>query len=486
MSTPYDKIAYPAHSHPQAHPDRLAAMATIFGAQPPSIQTARVLELGCGDGLDLIAIAYAWPNMTCVGVDLSSQAIGRGKQIASELKLDNVELLAGDLRNVVPPQQFDYIIVHGLYSWVPTKVADAALALCAQLLSKSGLCYLSYDVYPGAHLKLIAREFMRLEREISARQALQSLEACASNEHWRRIYAHERERISKIADAALAHDDLGEHCRPVLFSEFADHAGRHGLRFVCEADPVDAFPATLSPKAHALIQQMSASDRIRAEQVSDFVRGRRFRQSILCRASIEVDQVINASHLSQLYFAAQLTFEPSTGGATIFKGPGLASVTVAHPSAVAALKSLAQAWPAAVRFDELRQRAAHSVNVADDENHARALAETLTRAAGARLVEIFAEHPRAATTLPARPEASALARVQSTRTDFVTSLTGRNVNLKGDAARLLLQLLNGTLTIPEIAAELRRRLNQPNLSEADINARIRELIDLRLIVPPTQ
>src|SRR6185503_2004105 len=163
----------------------------------------RVLELGCGDGLDLIAIAYEWPSTTCIGVDLSGKAVARGQQLAHELNLQNVELIEGDLQNINSSGPFDYIIAHGLYSWVTAKAADAALAQSARLLGESGFCYFSYDVYPGAHLKLIAREFMRLGNGVSARDALQALEANASNEHWRRIYAHERERISKIADAAL-------------------------------------------------------------------------------------------------------------------------------------------------------------------------------------------------------------------------------------------------------------------------------------------
>jgi SAM-dependent methyltransferase len=495
MSTRYDQIAYPAHSHPQAHPDRLAAMATLFGAPAPPIASARVLELGCGDGLDLIAIAYAWPNTTCVGVDLSRKSIERGQELVNELKLSNIELIAGDFREFEHKGSFDYIIAHGLYSWVPHEIADAALALAARMLSEQGLAYFSYDVYPGAHLKLIAREFMRLgigfekpplESATLARQALQALEACASHEHWRRIYANERERISKIADAGLIHDDLGEQCRAVTFVEFVEHAKSRGLHFVCEADPVDAFPANLTPQASALIQRLSGSERIRAEQVGDFVRGRRFRQSILSRAPVKIESPINANHLSTLHFAAHLKCEPSSGSAMVFRGPGSASATVDHPSAVGALKALASIWPAAMRFDELRRRAAQSAKLADDEQHAAAIAQTLTRAAGARLVEIYAEHPRAATTLSDQPAASALARIQSTRGDMVTSLTGRTVNLKGDAARLLLQLLDGMRGIPEITAEMSRRLNQPKLSAADLEARIRELIDLRLILPPTR
>src|SRR5262245_57090920 len=139
MPTAYDELAYPAYSHPQCHPNRLATIASLMGVPAAPIDHCRVLELGCGDGLDSIAIAYAWPKSHCVGIDLSTDAIARGTSLVDRLQLKNVHLHARDLTEAGEDLgRFDYILAHGLYSWVAPPVRDAALALCARLLSDSG------------------------------------------------------------------------------------------------------------------------------------------------------------------------------------------------------------------------------------------------------------------------------------------------------------------------------------------------------------
>jgi hypothetical protein len=52
-TNPYDEVPYPDKPVPKSHPDRLAAVATLFGMQPPAIDHCRVLELGCASGRNL-------------------------------------------------------------------------------------------------------------------------------------------------------------------------------------------------------------------------------------------------------------------------------------------------------------------------------------------------------------------------------------------------------------------------------------------------
>ena len=85
-STAYDAVAYPSRCCPQAHPDRLATLATLFGMAPAPVERCRVLELGCGDGRNLLALAFALPGSTFVGVDLAPSAVARAKDEA-----DNVD-----------------------------------------------------------------------------------------------------------------------------------------------------------------------------------------------------------------------------------------------------------------------------------------------------------------------------------------------------------------------------------------------------------
>src|SRR5262249_19753350 len=112
----YDTVLYPGYAMAQAHPDRLAALATLFGMRPADVSRCRVLELGCGDGLHLIAVALGLPEAECVGIDLATAGLRKGQAIIRELGLTNVTLRHMDLREVGQELgQFDFIIAHGIY-----------------------------------------------------------------------------------------------------------------------------------------------------------------------------------------------------------------------------------------------------------------------------------------------------------------------------------------------------------------------------------
>src|SRR5258708_26892960 len=123
MTTPYDEIPYPGQPFSQTHPDRMATLAILHGLTPPAVERARVLELGCGDGANLIPMALALPQGKFVGIDLSGRAIAAGQDIASQLELGNISLRQLNMMEIGRDfGEFDYIIAHGLYAWVPEVV----------------------------------------------------------------------------------------------------------------------------------------------------------------------------------------------------------------------------------------------------------------------------------------------------------------------------------------------------------------------------
>src|SRR5689334_14840078 len=99
MSAPnvYDAVAYPGFAHAQTHPDRLFTIAALFGLTSAPPERCRVLEVGCGDGRNLIAMASTLPQSTFVGFDLAAQPIAAGKELAERLRLNNVALTQQDL-----------------------------------------------------------------------------------------------------------------------------------------------------------------------------------------------------------------------------------------------------------------------------------------------------------------------------------------------------------------------------------------------------
>src|ERR1044072_777143 len=120
----YDQVRYSNFPYAQTHPDRLATVAILHGLEPPDPFRARVLEIGCGAGGNLMAMAAATPGISAVGVDLASAPLEGGRAIAADVGVGNVELRQGDVRELTDGSlgAFDYIVAHGVYGWIP---ADA-------------------------------------------------------------------------------------------------------------------------------------------------------------------------------------------------------------------------------------------------------------------------------------------------------------------------------------------------------------------------
>src|SRR5262245_60447416 len=246
-STAYDAVPYASKAFAQTHPDRLATLATLFGLSPAPAGRCRVLEVGCGDGGNLLPLAFALPGSTFVGVDLAGRAIAQAADEARALGLANVELHCADLMEWTPPAgPFDHVIAHGFFSWVPEVVRLRLLELCRERLAPHGVAFVSYNALPGCHVRAMLREMMLHHvRHVSepalkisqAKALLRLLVAGQAGEEYAALLRKEAQRLlDGKSDHALFHDDLGEINRPFYFHEFAALAARHGLQYLAEAD----------------------------------------------------------------------------------------------------------------------------------------------------------------------------------------------------------------------------------------------------------
>ena len=163
MTTPYDRVAYPSSVFVQTHPERLAVLMRLAGLTPADPSRSRILEIGGGDCLNLLSFAAMWPQCEAHGFDLSEVAIARGVRFAQGAELENVALVVEDIMEAhhrYPARAFDYVILHGVYAWVPDEVRDACMALIAHVLSDNGVAMISYNAMPGGHIRLIMREML--------------------------------------------------------------------------------------------------------------------------------------------------------------------------------------------------------------------------------------------------------------------------------------------------------------------------------------
>src|SRR5687768_17251136 len=227
--TSYDEIPYTNKPLYPTHPDCLAVAGILRGMRPASPAKCRVLELGCASGGNLIPMAYSLPESRFVGIDLSAAQIAAGQEFCRPLGLGNLELRAGSILDLDESLgQFDYIICHGVYSWVPRGVQDRILWICGRLLAEHGIAYVSYNTYPGWHRRGIARELMRYHARRfddpptkiqQARSVLSFMAEAASkcNSSLATGLAFESKSLEKDPDYYLFHEHLEEVNSPLYF-----------------------------------------------------------------------------------------------------------------------------------------------------------------------------------------------------------------------------------------------------------------------------
>src|SRR5262245_42743715 len=162
----YDQVPYAFYSFPESHPRRLQGTAHLFGLETPALATCRVLELGCAGGGNIVPMAYSLPDAELIGIDLVPSQIEAARKFADGCGVKNLELRAANITEVTPAWgNFDYIIAHGVFSWVPPEVAEKVLQICGEQLTRNGLAYISFNTYPGWHARMWARGAMHFRAD---------------------------------------------------------------------------------------------------------------------------------------------------------------------------------------------------------------------------------------------------------------------------------------------------------------------------------
>ena len=354
----YDEIPYESFPITETHPDRLAVIGRLFGLACPDPARARVLELGCAAGGNLLPIAGYLPETHCVGLELSRTQALRGAALADALELRNIEIRHQDIMDFAPEgEPFDYIIAHGLFSWVPPAVQEHVLGLCGSRLAPGGVAYISYNTLPGGRQRSMLRDMLLhharshtrpRERLAAAREMIEflatPLAADPPGHDWLRA---ELNRLRAARDSYLYHEYLEETNDPLLFSNFVARASDHGLQYLADTQLHTLFPSTLGAAAESSLARFD--ELIEEEQYADFLRLRPFRQSLLCRAADPLTREIDLENLLSLPLYTDLA--PDADG--ILRNSAGQSFQADSPLLRAFLHELAKSFPRARNLAEL-------------------------------------------------------------------------------------------------------------------------------------
>ena len=300
QQTIYSELGYKSMPFPYTTPATLEAYAALVGISAPNPKTARVLELGATYGGNIISQALFNPDATFVGIELSQEQVEKGNEVIANAGLTNVSLVQSDIASIGSEiGTFDYIIAHGVYSWVDDGVKEALLRLIDEHLAEDGIAYISYNTYPGWHTMDEVRQLMmfsnRDKTQFNHKEKVlhgKTIGSIVGSQILK--YDNLKERNSKFLGALrsvmqkdeyyVGHDHLEPNNDPVYFYQFNDHLGAHNLAYLCDADLTLSMVRSFDADIADTLDKLALNDHVAQEQYLDFMLDTTFRKSIICKA----------------------------------------------------------------------------------------------------------------------------------------------------------------------------------------------------------
>lgn len=481
-TNPYDLIQYQGHPYPTTHPGHMAVIATLFGLRPAAIEQCRVLEIGCAGGENLFPLATSFPKAHFVGLDYSQEQIKAAQEIQKELLLDNIEFQCENLCDVDPAKlgQFDYIIAHGIYSWLPSEAQPALLKLCKECLTKDGVAYVSYNTLPGWHTRAMLRDFMFFHASAfgdgppdvgQAKALLEFMGTHLQSENipFSQYLRTEIERVTnETDDSYLAHDYLELNNEPLYFHDFVTRARAAGLDYLGESEFFSMLGSGIAEEAKTRLSS-EIKDIVRLEQYFDFMSNRSFRMTLLVREECVVNRQITSERMYSLWVSAIANrgFQGGESSKALSSNSNQKYQPVANgaylnttsPVVKAALLILQEAYPANIYFEKLllaareRLTKAHLDSVTIDHDRIT-LANALVTAYSVNVIAL-----RTASTKVMPPKdlhtrtknlfVNKQIRFQASKGQLISNLNHRHIKVD-EPMRQILMLLDGTSDRPAL------------------------------------
>lgn len=298
-STEYvNDVPYVRHFVGELSPARIRLGAAMNGLTPPPGDELDYCELGCAHGDTLAALAAAHPRGRFLGIDISAVHIASARRLARDGGVENIGFLERDLADLLHEDigEFDFIVAHGLLSWVSPEKRKALLGFAQAKLKPGGLLYVSYNAMPGwASVEPLRQlllspiggaEGTSVERAARGVAFARVMEASGAEYFARNPAASEM--LSTMEKAGLpyvVHEYLHEHWAPMYFARVAWEMSAHDLHFA------GALPLYLNFRHTAIPESLETifaplTDRITFESLKDFAINEFFRRDIYVKGKV--------------------------------------------------------------------------------------------------------------------------------------------------------------------------------------------------------
>jgi methyltransferase-like protein/2-polyprenyl-3-methyl-5-hydroxy-6-metoxy-1,4-benzoquinol methylase len=481
----YDSVPYQSKPFAQSTPEQMAVMAQLFGLSQPDFQKARVLEIGCASGGNLIPLAAKYPQLRAVGIDISKVEIAHGQEMLRRAGIHNCELKALDIANAQSEIQgeFDYIVCHGVFSWVPEAVRLAILDVIRDHLAPTGVAYVSYNVYPGWKTREVIREMMlfhasgrstpqeRVQQAKAILEYTKNISAEAST--YGKLLRDEAAQVARSEDYYLYHEYLEIENNPMYFRDFIGLAGARKLAYLGEAGLSDMAPQRLGKDISETLGMLSGGNILATEQYMDFFTNRTFRQTLLVHESqaAQIRRNLSGQSLAPFSVSSSLFADPEfraiPGQLPLaqYKDNFGRSLGVNSALSKALIECLVQAKPASVSWRGIVSHVSAAMpQLAGNPEHA------IHDAIGMELINLLVQnviklslHEMVMPPISSKPRANALARAQAEIGQlWATNVAHQPVSLS-PAHRSVLALLDGSRDHAALQAELLAQLKDGRL-----------------------
>lgn len=495
----YDNFPYASQPFTISHPSHLAAIAHLFNINSVSTSKARILELGCASGGNIIPLAIYFPNATVVGVDYSAVQVNEGNQQIQALGLKNIELKHMSIADITAEMgAFDYIICHGVFSWISKDIQDHIFRVCSENLSENGLVYISYNTYPGWKTQEILRDAMLFHTR-HVKNPAQKVTHSFEMVNYMQEKSHENsimrfilnDRLPDLKNHApyyIAHEYLETHNQPCYLTDFCNRAQAFGLNYLGDAEISTMFASNYGQDVVENLNKVSENNQVIMEQYLDFLTNRTFRSTILYKPSEakKLDYNIKLIRLQDLAFLSTIKEVPPAEGAPANEPIkfmwGNQWISSSNPFELVVLRALQKLGCNFTPYKDLetliKKELGASFNIDTFLNFLMFLIQ--------RKIALVQKTPTDLTfanTLPQKPNMAPLVKQYAQLTQRATNMA--NVPVPSSILhQYMLNYIDGKHTIEDIEAEVKSAVKQGvlNFTDSQNNQQITEEPQLSEVV----
>jgi methyltransferase-like protein/cyclopropane fatty-acyl-phospholipid synthase-like methyltransferase len=480
----YDELPYESYPYSQTHPANLRTIGVLFGMTPVPLENARILELGCAAGNNILPLAIDYPKAKIVGVDLSKVQIDQATKQVEELGIKNIEFRHCSIMDINKEfGEFDYIIAHGVLSWVPAEVQDKIFDICGTNLSKNGLAYVSYNTLPGWNMVRSIRDMMLfhsenftnpLDKVQQSRLLLQFIIDATENSDtpYAHVLRNEAKVLSNQPDHYLRHDHIEDTNIQFYFHEIAEKAKARKLQYLGDASIPSMYLGNMPAKVVEKLQTIN--DIVRTEQYMDFINNRRFRSTILCHENISLKRSLENDDLKNFYISMAIDAEKPLTEVNLNNNDALkffvngnaeSHISSTAPIMKAILYTFAENKSYPLKFDQIVKIASTKLENADRVAIKQELLNNGMKLVLAGYMTICSEATTFTNELTSKPKVSKLTQYQAERMPgfWVTNQKHERLGINL-FEKYVLRYLDGNSTKEEILEKVMNHIKSDELT----------------------